>query len=554
MPRVVDITHREDLGEIDFISVGGGLGGLAGAIFAHDAGMKALVIEKSPLLGGVSAYSGGTCWVPTNHLMGAEGIEDTFEEASDYLSFIGGSDDTADLRLRRRIIESTPKIIEKLSGDIPFQITGGSDQYWSWAKGSKERGRQLEAPFPGSWLGRWQTVLRENPYFPSGLTLKEVLSSRMSPTEARIKMQGLIEERAAAGYLTSGSGLLAAFIWSALVKRGIPCLVDTPVTHLTAQDGAVTGVVATVEGKDVEIPARLGVLIATGGYGYASFAPELEGLPTIRELSPPIVHGDGMMMASSVGAAVVRAGNGFFSAGLPSASRVHPGTDVPLYLGFLLPMTYPHSIVVNLAGQRFADESVFGAFSSELPAIDGKIKKHRNVPCFFVCDDQYRQRGFRINGANDGWPTDEFFRADTLEELADHLGIDREGLAATISRYNEFEQTGVDTDFQRGTAEAWRRPQSYAQSGLANPLIGALREPPFWGARLDPLGLGICSHGLKVDEHARAVTWTEHPIPGLYGTGNAVAYTDLPFGYQDGYANSRNIVLGAISALHAATR
>jgi hypothetical protein len=46
--------------------------------------------------------------------------------------------------------------------------------------------------------------------------------------------------------------------------------------------------------------------------------------------------------------------------------------------------------------------------------------------------------------------------------------------------------------------------------------------------------------------------WTDEPIPGLYGTGNAVAYTEIPFGYQDGYANTRNVVLAALAAADAA--
>jgi glycine/D-amino acid oxidase-like deaminating enzyme len=548
---VVEVVTDEGF---DFICVGGGLGGLAAAIVAHDAGLRTLVLEKSPLLGGVSAYSGGTVWAPVNHLMDAEGIEDTFDEAGEYLSFIGGSDSSADLELRATLLEAIPRVIEQLSADIAFQITGGSDQYWSWGKGSKERGRQLETTCDARLLGPWRASLRENPYFPGGVTLRELHAARMSPTEVRIAMAGVIDQRKADDFLTGGSGLLAAFVDAALVKRSIRCHLSAPVVGLTMEDRRVTGVVAEIDGTRVEIPATSGVLVATGGYGYAPFAPELEGLPTIKELSPPVVHGDGLTLGASAGAAVVRAGNGFMSAGTPSVTRRHPGTDEPLYLGFLLPMTYPHSIVVNRRGRRFADESVFGAFSSELHAIDGKVKQHKNVPCFFVCDDQYRQKGFRINGANDGWPTEEFSRAETLVELADALGIDRDGFVEEVERYNTFEATGVDPDFARGTAEAWSRPQSFASDALANPLIGALRTPPFWGVRLDPLGMGICSHGLRVDGDARALDWRGMPVPGLYGTGNAVAYTELPFGYQDGYAHSRNIVLGALAAEHAASR
>jgi glycine/D-amino acid oxidase-like deaminating enzyme len=543
-----------DLEGFDFICVGGGIGGLAAAIAAHDAGLRTLVVEKSPFLGGVAAYSAGTCWVPANHCMPDDGVDDSLEEAAAYLAFIGGSDATADLVLRNAILGAAPEVFASLASEIPFQISGSPDQYWSWAAGSKGRGRILETTCSGIALGPWRRSLRENPYFPSGLSAREVRDSGKSPTNARIEMADLIAERARADFLTGGSGLLAAFIASALVRRSVTCLLDTPVVGLVTQGGRVTGVRIEHNGEEAVVESRNGVLIATGGYGYAEFAPALEGLPTFRELSPPIVHGDGMIVASEVGAAVVRAGNGFYSAGIASATRVHPGTDEPLYLGFLLPMSYPHSIVVNREGERFADESVFGAFSSELPAIDGKHKRHRNVPCFFICDDQYRKAGFRINGANDGWPTEEFVRAESLDDLADALGIDREGLLATVERYNGFESSGVDEDFGRGTSEFTRRPQANAGEPLANPLIGALREPPFWGGRLEPLGSGVCSHGLRVDSGARVLDWAGEPIGGLYATGNAVAYTEIPFGYQDGYANSRNVVLGTLAARSAAQR
>ena len=76
--------------EVDFIAVGSGIGGLTGAITAHDLGLKSLVIEKGPKLGGIAALSGGEIWVPNNHVMKRQGMPDSQEEAQQYLDFLSG--------------------------------------------------------------------------------------------------------------------------------------------------------------------------------------------------------------------------------------------------------------------------------------------------------------------------------------------------------------------------------------------------------------------------------------------------------------------------------
>ena len=63
-----DVPASWDL-EVDLVAVGSGLGAVAAAIAAHDLGLRAVILDKAPKLGGVCAYGGGEVFVPNNHKM-----------------------------------------------------------------------------------------------------------------------------------------------------------------------------------------------------------------------------------------------------------------------------------------------------------------------------------------------------------------------------------------------------------------------------------------------------------------------------------------------------
>ena len=73
---------------VDLLIVGSGAGAMATGICAHDRGGNALLIEKTSQYGGSSAMSGGSLWIPNNHLMAAAGVNDSPEEALTYLKHI----------------------------------------------------------------------------------------------------------------------------------------------------------------------------------------------------------------------------------------------------------------------------------------------------------------------------------------------------------------------------------------------------------------------------------------------------------------------------------
>src|SRR5690606_39714005 len=90
---------------VDFVVVGSGAAAMAAAVRAHDLGGEVLLLEKTDLLGGNSAMSGGVCWVANNPHMRANGIPDSEKEGFAYLrAFTKGV--AEEERLRQYINES----------------------------------------------------------------------------------------------------------------------------------------------------------------------------------------------------------------------------------------------------------------------------------------------------------------------------------------------------------------------------------------------------------------------------------------------------------------
>src|SRR4051794_41867232 len=71
--------------EYDVVVVGSGGGALTGAFLAQRAGLSTVVVEKTPLVGGTSAYSGGACWLPGSQVQRRGGVDDSAEGARAHL-------------------------------------------------------------------------------------------------------------------------------------------------------------------------------------------------------------------------------------------------------------------------------------------------------------------------------------------------------------------------------------------------------------------------------------------------------------------------------------
>jgi len=97
------------------------------------------------------------------------------------------------------------------------------------------------------------------------------------------------------------------------------------------------------------------------------------------------------------------------------------------------------------------------------------------------------------------------------------MGVDADGLKATVRTYNGYARTGVDEEFHKGE-NAYDRASGDPEHG-PNPCIGPIAGPSFYAVAVVPTPLGT-SLGLLTDEHGQVLDEQHEPIPGLYACGN----------------------------------
>ena len=516
----------------DVIVLGGGCAGLATAIAAAVLGLEVTLLEAAPQLGGGTANSSGFLWVGANHLHAAVGGNDTPDAVRAYLTHVaGGAADPA--RLEAFATQAPEALRLFIAAGIPFRLSPRIDHY-GMAPGAMAGGRILDTPpIDASVLDAWA----ERVATPSGPLF------RLGGTEA-VQLGGgnsqaawdaaLVLARESPGRRGAGAGLVTWLVGTALAQ-GVTLRVNTPAVRLLQEAGRVTGVV-TASGE--RLHAKRGVVLASGGYeSSADLVARFESLPGWQSMFPPSLTGGALVLAQEIGAAIH-----------------HIGNNLSVFLGFRNPeespelcrlsgtaeLVAPHTMVVNGAGRRFADESFFQAVAPALRVFDPARGEFPNLPAFLIFDADYAA-GQSFAGRPPGAPIPDWVpRAETLEALATQLGIDPNGLAATARRFSADALALHDSEFQRGDT-----PWGLSRLGPAATL-GAIARAPFFGVELHPTALA--SAGLLADATARVRHVRGHAIPGLYAVGNAAARTETGAGYQTGFSLASGLTFGWLAA------
>ncbi|MBI2906085.1 MAG: FAD-binding protein [Chloroflexi bacterium] len=450
----------------DVVVIGYGMAGAVGAITAHDAGAKVIILEKQPAESHCtfSSMSGGIFLAPS-----------TVEGGITYMEALCRVNDD---------MWWTPQDIIEV-----------------WARKTVENKDYVEK-LSGTTL-RYLHKGGEHPELP-GCDAIDVW-----------------------GYRGMGYRMMMMF-YDQVSSRKIEVMYSTPAQELmTNVGGEVVGVVAHDEGgKPQNIKARRAVLLVCGGFEFNE-QMKLQYLKVYPSWFDGFTSntGDGVKMAIKVGADLwhmncvsARLAAKFPGFPIPfkfdyggkgwTRRQIH-GSEAPEAAGF---------IIVNRYGRRFMTENLkLHCAYYETTGFDTHRLEHPRVPSYFIFDRIRMEEG-PLPGRTSGpagphklykWSPDNraelekgwITEGKTLGELGRKLGMPTGVLEGTVRSWNRYCAKGKDPDFGR----------------RANELL-PLSNPPFYAIQLLPGGANT-QGGPRRNKHAQIVNPDGDPIPGLYGAG-----------------------------------
>lgn len=287
-------------------------------------------------------------------------------------------------------------------------------------------------------------------------------------------------------------------------KDGLQIFYSTRAEQLVQEDsGKVTGVICKTDNGYVQFNASKGVVIATGDYTnddemMAYYNPDMANMGR-KEINKT---GDGQKM-------MVWAGGQMESV---CGSKVQHDFDAGP--GSMADMPF---LCVKNDGTRFCNEhrsamAYMGNFVNTAEdngwytqVFDSKyMEECADWPGTLFSPQMLQSYMPEVEGEKTGVYPDliNTYAADTLEELAEKLGIDADNFVKTVERYNELVELGVDEDM--GKEPEW---------------MTSITQPPFYGIHRH-IRLSTIIHGVNVNGQMQVLDANKQPIEGLYSIGN----------------------------------
>jgi hypothetical protein len=511
MKRSLEKTH------FDIAVIGAGGAGLAAALFAAIAGKSVLIIESTEFVGGTSALSAATHWIPETHLKNGE---DSAENALKYLrNAVGNRSSEA---MRKAFIAHGAAAVAELEAksELKYNIRPYHPDYISDLEGSTTHARAMEPfPFDGRKLGALLNLIR--PPIPEFtvlggmmvdrvdighlLNLKKNVKSFLYSMKiiARHGLDRITHKRGTR--LVMGNAMIARMLYSLSKYENVTLLTNTNVTSLSPLTFNNTTITSDK------------IILATGGFNRNKrLRKELLGLIDDEWCPGASGHtGTVTELALAMGA---KLGEGAMSNAFwaPVSTRKRKDGTTAVFPHFVMDRAKPPFITVNKQGLRFVNESTsYHLFGHTMMTL-GMDEAYMITDALGLA--KYGAGMIRPNGTNfDEYLRDGYLiKGNTINELANNLKIPTEGLLATITRYNSF--TDYDPDFGRGETE-YQRQLGDLTLGQTNPSLGKIMKAPYYAVRLHPGDIGAAT-GLVTDEFARVLDANNTPIKGLYAIGN----------------------------------
>jgi succinate dehydrogenase/fumarate reductase flavoprotein subunit len=527
--------------DTDVVVVGAGAGGLSTAVTAAYHGLRVVVLERSAVCGGATAWSGGWMWAPGNPLARADGVDEDVEQFRTYLRGVLGSD-YAPARVDA-FLAAAPEMVRFFHEHTALRFVPGAaicDVYGGLPGAGTGHRSVAPAPVDGRTLGadvlsRLRRQLYETSFLGMGVMAGPDLAAFLSASRGNLR--GLLHATRRVGrhaydlvtrrrgmQLVNGTALVGRLLRSAL-DLGVEVRVSSPVTELLRDgDGRVIGVVASTPDGPLRVTAARGVVLAAGGFPHdvtrrRALFPRTPTGAEHWSLAPSTADGAGTTLGESAG--------GRLRTDLASPAAWCPVSLVPFRSGrtgvfpHIMDRAKPGSIGVLSTGRRFVNEA--DGYHDYVSAMIAAAPAGEPVQAWQIADSRFVRR-YPLGMAKprpvplfpylrSGYLT----RGRTLEELARACGIDPQGLADTVAEFNRNARRGEDPEFGRG-GTPFNRYGGDPTVG-PNPSLAPIEKGPFYAVRIVPGSFGTFA-GLATDARARILDRDDLPVPGLYAVGN----------------------------------
>lgn len=482
-PEPVQKAEAEPV-SVDVLVIGGGASGIMSALNAKyrdfdgvDGGLSVMLVEKLAMTGGSVMISGGSCRtaVPLNdnsYVDDPEYIQPLFDYMQSRNSYPVNEPLLQNIY---RVSGETMMKMERLGG--PYVTKDAYNDIESYS-GSVKINNRVTPPRPANHVYRTQVEKR---WLHGGVQVQE-------------------------------------FFQKWLPESGVDVRLNTKMLELVVEDGAVLG--ARVEGPEstYTVYAKK-TIMATGGFArnadmIAQYAPAYEGvIPFIGAGAT----GEGFRALVDLGAKTI--GDGVIAyLGTDIRYGMWPDMGTPYYQG------YGNFMCVNKHGERFVRD---GGNHDIYRLTEGIVAQDDKI-AWAIIDSQNPDYELTDGSVM----VDYKWKADSLEELAEMIGIPADSLVATAEAYNKAYDDGVEDEF--GLKPENRLP---------------LRTPPFYAVVLHPIAIGSLV-GIDANENCQVLVDGE-PVPNLYAVGELVFGGNLCTVYQGALSNATAFFTGRIAAMHA---
>lgn len=544
----------------DFVVVGSGGGSMCAALVMRAHQKSVILLEKTDLIGGCTARSGGVMWVPNNRFMREDGVDDSSDEAVKYLdAVIGSSPDlpgSTPQRRRAYVTESAAMVDFLVDQGVRLTRAKYWPDYYNNLTGGSEAGRTVISElFNTRSLGAWEKHLR-----PTFLQLQATMQEASDAATAKYRWKGRLAvikimartawaRVAGQHWVSCGAALQGQMLFRAL-KAGVDVRANMGAEQLIVDQGRIVGVVVQRNGRAWRIGARHGVLINAGGFAQNQAMRDLY-LPGSRaewSNSPSGDTGEMIIESRRIGAALAQMGERV------GHQIMQPPEHQGLYPMMQTELAKPHSILVDQTGVRYMNEAC-----SYMEFVKNQMQRDPlspAIPSWMILDSQYLDRyllgaGFMTPQRKRLWLSSGFMKqGGSIAELARALDMDEGRLTATVDRFNDFVAAGEDRDFGRGQ-RAFDRYIGDMDSPLGS--LGSIEKGPFYAVPILPGDIGTFG-GIVTDEYARALRGDGSVIAGLYATGNSTASVMGDKYPGAGASVGPSFTWGYVAARHAATQ